>query len=252
VADRQQLVLSGTDPLRLKARAAGLFLFLPLLARLGFDEVVREAGYVGSRMVPADAALLGLLALKLLDKERRSHIDDFNFEGAAGLFAGLNVLPKKSFAADYSYRAGPDQQRRLLAGWVKRLAPLLMPAASAFSLDFHPIPYRGDEAVLENHYIPGRGTAHASVQSFFAQEHDSRVLCICQRQPDARRTARRGPAVRRVLARPDGPRPGMAVLRLEADDLRGAVAPEPAGRALRHHPPSRGAPGPEAARTTRG
>ena len=71
----------------------------------------------------------------------------------------------------------PEQQRRLLAGWVKRLAPVLMPGASAFALDFHPIPYRGDEAVLENHYIPGRGTAHASVQSFFAQEHESRVLC---------------------------------------------------------------------------
>jgi hypothetical protein len=177
VADRQQLVLSGADPLRLKTRVAGLFLFLPLLARLRFDELVEQAGYAGSRMVPADAALLSLLTLKLLDKERRSHIDDFNFEGALGLFAGLNILPKKSFATDYSYRAGPEQQRRLLAGWVKRLAPVLMPGASAFALDFHPIPYRGDEAVLENHYIPGRGTAHASVQSFFAQEHDSRVLC---------------------------------------------------------------------------
>jgi hypothetical protein len=177
VADRQQLVLSDADPLRLKARSVGLFLFLPLLARLGFDELVREAGYAGSRMVPADAAVLSLLTLKLLDKERRSHIDDFNFEAAAGLFAGLNIPPKKSFATDYSYRAGPDQQRRLLAGWVKRLAPVLMPGAGAFALDFHPIPYRGDEAVLENHYIPGRGTAQASVQSFFAQEHDSRVLC---------------------------------------------------------------------------
>ena len=36
--------------------------------------------------------------LKLLDKERRSHIDDFNCDEALGLFAGLNVLPKKSFA----------------------------------------------------------------------------------------------------------------------------------------------------------
>ena len=156
VADRQQLILSEDDPLRLKTRAAGLFLFLPLLARLGFDELVREAGYAGSRMIPADAALLSLLTLKLLDKERRSHIDDFNFEEALGLFAGLNILPKKSFATDYSYRAGPDQQRRLLAGWVRRLAPMLMPGAGAFALDFHPIPYRGDEAVLENHYIPGR------------------------------------------------------------------------------------------------
>src|SRR5262249_7213419 len=177
VADRRRLVLSVSDPLRLRARAAGWFLFLPLLARLGFDELVCAAGSAGSRMVPADAALLSLLTLKLLDKERRSHIDDFNFEAALGLFAGWNVLPKKSFATDYSDRAGPDQQRRLLAGWVKRLTPVLMPGASAFALDFHPIPYRGDEAVLENPSIPGRGTAGASIPSCFAQEQESRVLC---------------------------------------------------------------------------
>ena len=104
VADRRELILSSAEPLRLRTRVAGLFLFLPLLARLGFDRLVRQADYPGSKMVPADAALLSLLTLKLLDKERRSHIDDFNFEEALGLFAGLNILPKKSFATDYSYR----------------------------------------------------------------------------------------------------------------------------------------------------
>jgi hypothetical protein len=177
VADRQQLVLSVAEPLRLRTRVAGVFLFLPLLARLGFDALVRQAGYPGSRMVPADAALLSLLTLKLLDEERRSHIDDFDCEAALGLCAGLNILPKKSFATDYSYRTQRHQQQKLLAGWVRRLSPLLLPEANSFALDFHPIPYRGDEAVLENHYIPSRGTAHASVQAFFAQEHDSRVLC---------------------------------------------------------------------------
>ena len=67
-------------------------------------------------MVPATGALLSLLALKLLDKERRSHIDDFSYDEALGLFAGLNVLPKKSFATDDSYRVGRDQQRGLLRG----------------------------------------------------------------------------------------------------------------------------------------
>jgi hypothetical protein len=57
---------------------AGIFLFLPLLAQLRFDRLVQQAGYPGSHMVPAASALLGLLALKLLDKERRSHISDFN------------------------------------------------------------------------------------------------------------------------------------------------------------------------------
>ena len=103
--------MSATDPLRLKTRLAGLFLFLPLLAKLGFHKLVQKADYPGSRMVPADAALLSLLTLKLVDKERRSHIDDFNFEEALGLFAGLNVLPKKSFATDYSYRTQRKHQQ---------------------------------------------------------------------------------------------------------------------------------------------
>jgi hypothetical protein len=71
-------------------------LFLPLLARLRFDRLSVQAGYPGSPMVSATSALLSLLALKLLDKERRSHSDDFNCDEALGRFAGLNILPKKS------------------------------------------------------------------------------------------------------------------------------------------------------------
>jgi hypothetical protein len=169
--------LSTVDPLRLRTRVMGLFLFLPFLAKLGFDRLVRQAGYPGSQQISAESALLSLLSLKLLDKERKSHIDDFNFDEALGLFAGLNILPKKSFATDYSYRTGRDQQQKLLAGWVKKIIPLLLPEATSFSLDFHPIPYRGDEAVLENNYIPERGQATTSVQSFFAMEHKNHVFC---------------------------------------------------------------------------
>jgi hypothetical protein len=128
-------------------------------------------------MVPAPNALLALLTLKLLDKERRSHIDDFNFDEALGLFAGLNILPKKSYATDYSYRTTRENQHALLAGWVRALSRVLFPEANTFSLDFHPIPYRGDPAGLDRHYLPRRGTAGTSVQTFFALEQDSRCLC---------------------------------------------------------------------------
>jgi hypothetical protein len=171
------LVLSSQEPLRVRTRAAGIFLFLPLLAELGFDALVRKADYPGTKMVPADAALLSLLALKLLRKERLSHIDDYNIDDGLGLFAGLNVLPKKSFATDYSYRTQRQQQEKLLGAWVQKLSPVLLPEAKSFSLDFHPIAYRGDEAVLENHYIPCRGQACPSVQTFFAQEHENQVFC---------------------------------------------------------------------------
>ncbi len=65
-------------------------------------------------MVPPNAALLSLLTLKLLDKERRSHIDDFNFDQAVGLFSGLNILPKKSFITDCSYRTGLGREQPTL------------------------------------------------------------------------------------------------------------------------------------------
>jgi hypothetical protein len=156
---------------------AGVFLFLPLLARLRFDDPVTQAGYPGSGMIPPPAALLSLLTLKLLDKERRSHITDFDFDEALGLFAGLNVLPKKSYATDYSYRTSRSCQQALLSRWVAALAPLLFPEAQEFCLDFHAIPFRGEPEVLDNHYLPTRGKAAPSILSFFAYEPQSSVLC---------------------------------------------------------------------------
>ena len=223
----------------LHSRVAGVFLFLPLLARLGFDRLVAEAGYPGSEMVPATSALLSLLALKLLDKERRSHIDDFNCDEALGLFAGLNILPKKSFATDYSYRAGRDQQLGLLQGWVKALAPVLFPEPEGFSLDFHPIPYRGDPAGLDRHYLPLRGKAGPSVLTFFALEQTSRCLCYANANLTRADSGRRADAVRRVLARGHRLRPQVALLRHQGGRLPRAVARQPTEDPLRHHPPPR-------------
>ena len=70
-----------------------------------------------------------------------------------------------------------QNQRALLEGWVAALGKVLFPAANTFSVDFHPIPYRGDPTGLDRHYIPCRGTAGPSVQTFFALEQESRCLC---------------------------------------------------------------------------
>jgi hypothetical protein len=193
VADVRQVSRTG-QPLR--TRLAGIFLFLPLLARLRFNELVEAAGYSGSAMIPATSAWLTLLSLKLLDKERRSHVNDFNFDEALGLFAGLNILPKKSYLAAYSYSTIRDNQQRLLCGWIKALSALLFPEGKTFSVDFHPIPYRGEAAGLENHYIPLRGQAQPSVLSCFAVENDSRVLCYAN--ADLTRAEQAGEALRFV------------------------------------------------------
>jgi hypothetical protein len=63
-----------------------------------------------------------------------------------------------------------------LQGWVKALAPVMFPEAEGFAPDFHPIPYRGDPAGLDRHYLPRRGKAGPSVLTFFAPEQTSRCL----------------------------------------------------------------------------
>ncbi len=142
-----------------------------------FDQIVTASDYPGTQMIPAVNALLSLLTLKLLDKERLSHIDDFNCDEALGLFAGLNILPKKSYATQYSYQTIRDNQVQLLERWVKKLSPLLFPDADSFSLDFHVIGHRGDETDLENHFQPMRGKADPSLLTFFAMEQKSKVFC---------------------------------------------------------------------------
>jgi hypothetical protein len=162
---------------RLRTRGAGVFLFLPLLARGHFEPLVSHARSPGSTLVPATRALLSVLVLTLLDKERRSHSTDFHFDEAVGLVAGLHVPPKQSYATDYSSRTVRDQQQKFLAGWLGAVAPVLFPQAHPCSLDLHPIPFRGDATGLDQHYLPKRGKAGTSVLSFFAQEHESQVVC---------------------------------------------------------------------------
>jgi hypothetical protein len=74
----------------------------------------------------------------------RGHIDDFNGDQVFGWFAGLHVPPKKTFATDDSSRTERAQSRGLLQGWVKVVVPVMFPVAEGFSLDFPPIPDRGD------------------------------------------------------------------------------------------------------------
>lgn len=179
VADVRRLDLA--EGKSLYSRVAGVFLFLPFLLEAGLDAVVARAQMAGTKMIPAVSYVLSLLALKLLDKERKSHISDWNFDEALGWFAGLNVLPKTTAAEDYSYRLVEGQHNRLAAEWVRATYPLLCPqGASSFALDFHAIPHRGENTGLENHYVPMRGKAVPSVLAGFARAVDSPMLCYAQ------------------------------------------------------------------------
>jgi hypothetical protein len=57
-------------------------------------------------MIPAAQAVRSLLALKLIGAERKSHVMDLVTDRAIALFAGINVVPKRSYLAAYSSRIG--------------------------------------------------------------------------------------------------------------------------------------------------
>ena len=129
----------------------------------------------GSKQIPPLQALLALLAPKLIGKRRISHICDLCNDEGAGLFAGLNVLPKTTYATDYSYKTERAMTDRLIAAVIAKI-PLGDPPLS-FNLDFHAVPFRGDQPDLENHWVPMRNRALPSVMAFVAQAAGRRVIC---------------------------------------------------------------------------
>ena len=162
-----------TWPATIETGKAGLLLLIPDLIELGLPDLVRKAGYPGTRVVPAISWLLSLLALKLTRTRRVSHVDDLLIsDPAAALFAGLATLPKKSALTDYSYRTGHDHQRRFLAALDERMihAGLATAADAIFDLDFHAVMHWGHDPALEKHYVPTRSQRARSVLTFFAQD----------------------------------------------------------------------------------
>jgi len=155
----------------------GLFLFVPMLAALEFDTLMRRVGLPGSRMVPAGAAMRSLLALKLLGAARTSHAMASVFDEGLALFAGLNVIPKRSFLTEYSCRIPPACYPKLMTAWFEAMTGLGLQRGVSFHLDFHTIPFHGQDALIEKHYVSKRSRRQKGVLAFLAQDAGQKVFC---------------------------------------------------------------------------
>jgi hypothetical protein len=174
IADVRQFSLA---PRVFSTRVGGLFVLLPLLARLDLDTVVAGCKFPGTTMIPAASAVRAALVLKLLGKARRSHVMDLLFDEGIALAVGLNALPKTTFMAQYSSRLGRKAIVRLLGAWIARLRAEHLIDASSFNLDFHSISYFGDDPVVEKHYVPRRSQRRKAVLVFLAQDATGQVFC---------------------------------------------------------------------------
>lgn len=174
VADVQQVDWS---PRQFRTKFGGLFLFVPYLAQLPFDKIMSKAGLPGSKMIPAGHAMRSLLALKLFGNARQSHVMSYVFDPGLALFPGLNVIPKRSFLTEYSCRVQPDSISKLMQGWFDAIGKLGLARGASFDLDFHTIPFHGDDALVEKHYVSRRSRRQKGVLAFLARDADKHVFC---------------------------------------------------------------------------
>jgi hypothetical protein len=179
VADARALDLS---PRSFRTRFGGLFLFLPWLARVPLDRLLQQARFPSSRMLPAGHAMRALLALKLFGSARHSHVMSDVFDEGLALFAGLNCTPKRSFLTEYSCRIDPRCYPALMQRWFHAMAAVGLERGLSFDLDFHTIPFHGEDALLEKHYVSKRSRRQKGVLAFLAEDAHTRVFCYANGQ----------------------------------------------------------------------
>ena len=174
VADARSFSL---EPRKFTTQCGGLFLFVPDIVRLDIDGLAHQAGFPGSKMIPAENALRSCLALKLWSIERRRHVMPLVADEGLALFGGLNRIPKKSFLSEYSSRITTRETSRALAAWHERVAEDKLFGGDSFNLDFHSVPYYGEDPIVEKHYVSMRSRRQPSILAFLAQDASGQAFC---------------------------------------------------------------------------
>jgi hypothetical protein len=169
-------------PRQVRTKFGGLFLFVPYLAAIPFDTLLEEAGLPGSKKIPAAHAMRALLALKLFGNARHSHVMSYVFDEGLALFAGLNVMPKRAFLTEYSCRIAPECYPVLMRLWHDAGRPLGLTYGTSFDLDFHTIPFHGDDALVQKHYVSKRSRRQKGRLAFLAHDAATRVFCYANGQ----------------------------------------------------------------------
>ena len=174
VANVQMLDLA---PRSFRTRVGGLFLFIPLMKDLHLSAALRGLDLPGSDMIPAEQAVRSLLALKLIGKECKSHVMDLVFDEGIALFAGLNVVPKRSYLAAYSSRVDDRTNLKLMGAWFEEVHKKALSTGTSIDLDFHTVPANTQEEPLEKHYVSSRSRSQKGILVFLARDATQRILC---------------------------------------------------------------------------
>jgi transposase-like protein len=238
-ADARALDLSSRS---FRTRVAGLFLFVPLMRNLDWGTIADQARLPGSKRIPAEHALRSLLALKLIGKERKSHVMNLVLDEGLALFAGLNAIPKRSYLAAYSSRIGRQGNLRLMQTWFEQAQHAGLERSGSLDLDYHTVPANSEQEPLEKHYVSRRSRSQQGVLVFLARDAEERVLCYSNARFPAHHLCQPPPPRRAGDHLPHAPAPDAQDARrdLRATGLRLAAHHAPQRRPCVSHSPRPG------------
>ena len=172
------LAVEPLEPFHQDCQVAGLFVFIPYIIESGLLEVAARLPLPASGRIGKTPALLSFLALKLIGGERLCHIRQYDHDIGLGLFAGLNVLPKPSYAGSFSCLLSAPLCQRLQQDLIARLRAWDPDAftETTINLDFHSIPHFGEQSEMEQVWCGARNKALKGANTFFAQDAQTNTL----------------------------------------------------------------------------
>lgn len=158
-----------------KSVSAGILTLLPFIEKYGLREIIEQSKYPETNSIGKINSILSFVALKASNIRRYTYDDLWCMDRGAGLFAGLNVLPKAAWFSSYSRRVtsvmNKDFLKKLHKKWISE--GLLR---DIFNLDFTTIPYWGYDEHLENNWSGKRGKALSSILVVLAHDPDSGLI----------------------------------------------------------------------------
>jgi hypothetical protein len=97
------------------------------------------------------------------------------------------MIDDTTYMDTYSHSFSPTLNEKFRKLWIGVLRRKNLIKGDSFNLDFHTIPFFGEDDFVERHYLSKRSRSQKSILVFLAQDAESHVFCYSQadyRTPD--------------------------------------------------------------------
>ena len=178
MADVRALDLSARH---FRTQFGGLFLFVPYMDEDPASSGCSSGGrFPGTQQIPAAQAMRSLLALEALRPCPAQSRHEFASSIRAWRCLPASTSSRSVASSPSTAAASSGCYPKLMQHWFDALSTLGYQRGVSFDLDFHTIPFHGEDALLEKHYVSKRSRRQKGVLAFLAQDAQQASVLLCQ------------------------------------------------------------------------